>query len=154
MCVHGKQCVTWVQAMSACVCDTSVCSCIKSKKKPTTSEWRHTSKQQTEVWHKFYKNWAFFFQNRNICRPSTHLYARHGSKQHQQNGRTQTTTTTQRSSEQRRRLNISLFSSQQTKWLPDAVWRQITWAWATETTRLFSVKSFKERFLKESILLH
>lgn len=61
MCVHGKQCVTWVQAMSACVCDTSVCSCIKSKKKPTTSEWRHTSKQQTEVWHKFYKNWAFCF---------------------------------------------------------------------------------------------
>lgn len=56
----------------------------------------------------------------------------------QRNSRAQTTTTatatTQRSSKQRRRLDISLFSSQETKWLPNAVWRQITRAWATEMT--------------------
>lgn len=67
----------------------------------------------------------------------------------QRNSRARTTTTTatastQRSSKQRRRLDIPLFSSQETKWLPDAVWRQITRAWATEMTRLFSVKSFQD----------
>lgn len=54
----------------------------------------------------------------NICRPSLRLNAPHGTKRRHRNRRAQTTTTTQRRSKQRRRLCISLFSSQQTKWLP------------------------------------
>lgn len=90
--------------MSACVRDTSVCSCIKSKKKqkkknPQQSQNEDThrsSKPRPNNRYKFYMNWVSFFpQNRNICRPSSHLYARHGSKQHQRKNRgAQTTTTT------------------------------------------------------------
>lgn len=71
----------------------------QKKKNPQQSQNEDThrsSKPRPNNRYKFYMNWVSFFpQNRNICRPSSHLYARHGSKQHQRKNRgAQTTTTT------------------------------------------------------------
>lgn len=121
MCVHRVWFVYRHEYVCVCECVTPVCVPVSKEKQNQQSQNEDThrrSKPRPNNHYILYKNQAFFPK---ICHPCLHLYARHGSKQHCWNRSTQTTTTTNQSSKQRRRLCISLFSSQQTKWLPNEV---------------------------------